>query len=166
MSDEKSKNETILTITNQHFECCGVPPQVNLKDGPTCYFENEHGEQVILQYDNKSKTCRMWHGDVGWEEPLKVVAFRGHPIVLFARTKKERDAEFKMNTQFDPGEEPRFPSKVNLELKEAMNKVLRKSYGKPRLTEEECEMLSNSPVLSKNECSVIISLWEMWHYED
>jgi hypothetical protein len=157
-----SKRETILTIANRHYECCGVPPKLDLDKGPTAYFENRYGEQVILQYDNKQKVCWMWHGDVGWEEPLKVVEFRGRPLVLFVRSRKEREAEFKMNKQLDLGDLLKTTEAEKQELRQPQNAVLRRIFGKPRLTDEECELVSDGPILSEQERNVIAGLWNIW----
>jgi hypothetical protein len=162
--DERPKHETILTITNRHYECCGVPPRLELGNGYTCYFENSYGEQIILQYDSKEKVCRMWHGDVGWEEPLKVVEFRGHPLVLFARSKEERDAEFKMNKQFDYGDLLKTSGEdEKREIRKHLYAACRKAFGKPRLTDEECECVTDGPMLSPDERDVIAALWRIWN---
>ena len=55
----------ILTIDNGHIKACGSPPKLTLGAGKwTCYFENIHGEQFIMQFDNNSDICRLWSGDV------------------------------------------------------------------------------------------------------
>ena len=164
--DEQSqerKGETILAIKNHHSECCGVPPALDLCNGLTCYFENAYGEQVIVHYDREEKVCRMWHGDVGWEEPLKVVEFRGHPLVLFARSREERETESKMNKQFDRGDLLKTTDAEKREIRQQMNAALRKIFGKPRLTDEECEFVSHGPMLSQDERAVIAALWKMWN---
>lgn len=161
---EQPKNETILTITNHHYEFCGVPPKLELNQGYTCYFENSYGEQIVLQYDREKKICRMWHGDVGWEEPLQVVEFRGHPLVLFVRSQQERKAEFKMNKQFDHGDLLKPSSEAEKrELREQVNAAYRKVFGKPRLTDEECEFVSHGPLLNQDERNVIAALWKLWN---
>jgi hypothetical protein len=36
------------------------------------YFENEHGDQWVLLYDNDQDIVYLYGGDCGWEIPLKV----------------------------------------------------------------------------------------------
>jgi hypothetical protein len=99
--------EVILTIRNHHIAECGAPPSLNEGAGQfLCYFVNQHGEQCIMQYDSTAKVCRLWMGDVGWEEELAVEEFRGKVLVRFTRTREERRSEFKMNKQFDHGLPP------------------------------------------------------------
>lgn len=166
MSDEsaapQTSKETILTIVNGHYDCCGVPPKLELGSHYTAYFENGYGEQILLQYDTEKKVCRLWHGDVGWEEELRVIEFRGRAVVVFARTPAEQKAEFRMNEQFNHGD--LFPpdEQRDAEVRKAMYAALRKIYGKPRLTDEECELLSNTPILNEDERRTIAALWQMW----
>src|SRR5262245_24167762 len=104
---ETTGNEVVLTIRNKHFEGCGKPPEVSPDRGRrTCYFENVHGEQFVIQFDRESGVCQLWAGDVGWGEELRVEEFRGHVIVRFARTRAERKADPRMNTQFAGLPEP------------------------------------------------------------
>jgi hypothetical protein len=131
---------------------------VRSSDEVTCYFENVHGEQFIMQFDRNTGTCRLWSGDVGWEEELRVEEFRGRVIVRFARTRAERTAEFKMNTQFDQ-DLPPTPEAEKAKIKKEINKVLRKMFGKPALTDEECEYVSHGPMLSQDEMDVIRAYW-------
>lgn len=65
---------TVLTIPNHHYDCCGKPPDLSAKAGYTAYFENDYGEQIVFQYDYKTKKGTLWHGDYGWEEPVQVMA--------------------------------------------------------------------------------------------
>jgi hypothetical protein len=158
VSEEK---EVILTIQNGHIKECGTPPKLSLYEGRwTCYFENIHGEQFIMQFDCNTNICHLWSGDVGWEEELRVEEFRGKVIVRFARTKAERDTEFKMNKQFDHGMPPA-PEAEKLKIKEGINKALRKVFGKPTLTDAECEYVSYGPILSQDEREVIRAYWNI-----
>jgi hypothetical protein len=158
VSDEK---ELILTIPNRHIEGCGTPPKLTLHEGKwTCYFENVHGEQFIVQFDHNTNICHLWSGDVGWEEELRVEEFRGRVIVRFARTRAERANEFKMNKQFDY-DLPPTPEAEKLKIKKEINKVLRKMFGKPALTDEECEYVSHGPILSQDEMEVIRAYWNI-----
>jgi hypothetical protein len=148
--------DVILTIHNSHIEECGTPPKLALKEGRfTCYFENIHGEQFIMQFDSATNICHMWSGDVGWEEELRVEEFRGRTIVRFARSKAERDAEFKMNKQFDHGDLLKSSPAEKQRIKDMVYDACRKAFGKPKLTTEECEYVSNCPQLSQDEVDVI-----------
>jgi hypothetical protein len=155
------ETEVILTIQNSHIEECGTPPKLTLGAGKwTCYFENVHGEQFIMQLDSNNNICHLWSGDIGWEEELRVEEFRGRVIIRFARTKAERDAEFKMNKQFDY-DLPSTPEPEKLNIKEELNKALRKIFGKPALTDAECEYVSHGPILSQDEREVIRAYWNI-----
>ncbi len=160
--------KTILTVFNSQIEECGNPPTLKAGNGKrTCYFENQYGEQNIIQYDPETKICRLWMGDVGWEEELHVEEFRGHPVVLFARSSEKRKRDFRMNRQFEwqsersasvsPAEKP--------EIKKQIYEALRKVWGKPRLTDEECERLSNMPTLNQYEMDFIRAFWNTLKYE-
>ena len=65
--------ETVLTVINKHIKQCGPPPNLTTGGKYTAYFENEHGEQLVFQFDKVSKTGILWHGDYSWEYPLDVV---------------------------------------------------------------------------------------------
>jgi hypothetical protein len=153
--------QVILTIKNTHIPECGTPPKLTLKEGKwSCYFENVHGEQFVMQFDLNTNICHLWSGDVGWEEELRVEEFRGRVIVRFARTEVERAAEFKMNKQFDI-DLPATPEAEKLKTRQAIYKVLRKVFGKPRLTDEECEYVSHTPILSQDEMEIIRAYWKV-----
>jgi hypothetical protein len=146
--------DVILTIHNSHIEESGTPPKLALKEGKfTCYFENIHGEQFIIQFDPATAICHLWSGDVGWEEELRVEEFRGRTIVRFARSKAERDAEFTMNKQF--ADLPKSSPAEKQKIKERVYDACRKAFGKPKLTTEECEYVLHRPQLSQDEVEVI-----------
>ncbi len=137
-----SRQKTILTIRNCHIPECGTPPTLGVKNGTyTAYFENQHGEQAVMQYDPTTKTARLLMGDVGWEEELKVVAFRGEPLVLFARSKQTRHEDSKLNKQFDGQQEMIENSTLTAaereSFKQRFNNALRQAFGKPRLSDAE-----------------------------
>jgi hypothetical protein len=113
-----------------------------------------------MQFDRDTNICHLWSGDVGWEEELRVEEFRGEVIVRFARAQAERDTESKMNKQFDH-DLPPMPEAERLELEKVRNKVLRKMFGKPPLTDEECEYVSHGPMLSREEREVITAYWSI-----
>ena len=78
---------TVLTVPNRHYECCGKPPDLNTKDGYTAYFENDYGEQIVFQYNYKSKQGKLWHGDFSWEEPLSVMG--GGTTMILSEEERE-----------------------------------------------------------------------------
>src|SRR5262249_13828584 len=109
--------EVILTIDNHHIEECSSPPRLTLQAGKwTCYFENIHGEQFVMQFDSSTNICHLWSGDVGWQEELRVEEFRGRVIVRFARGRAERDAVPRMNKQFEH-DLPPTPEHEQLEIR-------------------------------------------------
>jgi hypothetical protein len=154
-----AEKEIILTINNGHIEECGAPPRLTLGGGRwTCYFENVHGEQFIMQFDRNTDICRLWSGDVGWEEELRVEEFRDTVIVRFARTQVERAADSKMNKQL-ACDLPPIPDAEKAKIKKEARRVLRKAFGKPALTDEECEYLTHGPMLSEDEMDVVTAYW-------
>jgi hypothetical protein len=158
MSEQRG---AILTIKNGHIEECGTPPQLTLHGGKrTCYFENIHGEQFVMQFDPDANICQLWSGDVGWEEELRVEEFRGRVIVRFARNRAERDAEPKVNRQFSY-DLPAIPEAEKLKIKKEINQMLRKLFGKPALTDAECDYVSHGPILSQDEMGLIRAYWNV-----
>lgn len=157
-------NEPILVINNRHIAACGQSPQIELKGGNhyTAYFENAYGEQCLMQYDCQKREAQLWMGDVGWEEPLKVIEFRGKPVVLFVRPEAERRADSRMNKQFDGLESRTKEDATATMIRDAVHTVVRKVHGSPRLTDEECDRLSDGPILNQGERRTIEALWTMW----
>jgi hypothetical protein len=79
---------TVLTVPNGHYECCGKPPELRARDGCyTAYFENDCGEQIVFQYDYKSKKGTLWHGDYGWDEPVTVMG--GGTTMIMSEEERE-----------------------------------------------------------------------------
>lgn len=125
-----------MTIVNHHVAECGSPPLLK-DDKYTCYFQNMHGEQLIMQYCPRERVCMLYSGDAGWDEPLIVENFHGHMIVRYA---KRRESVFEHDGDFLVG-------------------VYRKLIGR-ELTREECDYLShNLCALGKDEMQVIRAYW-------
>lgn len=161
----------ILTVKNIHYECCGVPPALNVDvktSGRTCYFENDYGEQCLLHFDPKTKICRLWMGDVGWEEELRVEEFKGHVIVRFARTEEEREREFKMNKQFegrseflDKDRSPEQKKQEREEIRKGLHSAVKRVWGKKnKLTAEDCDYILHCPTLNQHEMGMIKAFYE------
>ena len=62
----------VLTVINRHSRDCGLPPNITAKDHYISYFENDYGEQLVYQYNRDTHKGTLWHGDIGWENPLIV----------------------------------------------------------------------------------------------
>lgn len=61
--------EEITTITNNHIEGCGEPPNIDFSEyGYVSYFENQYGEQAFILYDDDAEQLEFYMGDAGWEE--------------------------------------------------------------------------------------------------
>jgi hypothetical protein len=81
---EPSEKRLLFRVTNGHSSDCGSPPNI---DGDTphrrySYFQNEHGEQAIFEYNMETKTGTLWMGDAGWDEPQTVIGGRVPELVL------------------------------------------------------------------------------------
>lgn len=81
MDEEKG---IIFTVRNNHAPSCGTPPAVDTStQGKYCgYFENEHREQFIFEYDYDTKKATLWGGDIGWERPVSVTDPQKPNVVL------------------------------------------------------------------------------------
>ncbi|MFC1910282.1 hypothetical protein ACFLXC_03180 [Chloroflexota bacterium] len=112
--------ETVLTVPNHHTRICGKPPSLIAQDCYTGYYENQHGEQMIFQYDHDKKKALLWHGDSGWEEPLPVFA-GGCNLVLGEQERQWLSLVWKTATAHESRE---FHLHSALELVE----VLRQAY--------------------------------------
>ena len=62
-------SKPMFIAANAHAECSGPPPQINANDYRfSSFFTNEHGEQWIFVYDEKTDTGIFRGGDIEWEE--------------------------------------------------------------------------------------------------
>jgi len=71
----------VLLVLNHHIKSCGVPPELVAKDCYTGYFEGCCGDQLVFQYDRKTKIGTLWHGDCNWGKPVQVIDGKV-PLVL------------------------------------------------------------------------------------
>ena len=77
----------VLTVPNCHYECCGKPPDLKAGDCYVAYFENNCGEQIVFQYDFRSKKGTLWHGDYGWDIPVPVMG--GGTTMIMSKEERE-----------------------------------------------------------------------------
>jgi hypothetical protein len=62
----------VFTACNVHYDSCGTPPDVRKMKGKYYgYFENQHGEQWVLQFDAKADKGVLRGGDLGWDEVVE-----------------------------------------------------------------------------------------------
>lgn len=67
----------VLTVPNTHIPMSGKAPNLNASDFAYCsYFENDYGEQLVVVFD--MERAWLYHGDIGWKEPLELV--NGYPV--------------------------------------------------------------------------------------
>jgi len=72
----QAREHKVITVHNKHVESCGEPSDIVSKSGDgkyIGYFENQHGEQVVLVYDFEKKLGILRMGDAGWENEYTVV---------------------------------------------------------------------------------------------
>jgi len=89
MEEDKLKvwEGKVLTVPNFHYKCCGKPPDLNAGGCYTAYFENSCGEQIVFQYDFRSKKGTLWHGDYGWDMPVPVMG--GGTTMIVSKEERE-----------------------------------------------------------------------------
>ena len=61
----------VIEVHNTHSAECGTPPTIVKRSGDgqyVGYFENQFGEQWVVEIDRKSETGSLRGGDVGWEQ--------------------------------------------------------------------------------------------------
>ena len=70
----------VLSVENTHCDGCGRPPAiVKRQNGDphtyVGYFENQYGEQWVVEIDPKAKTGVLRGGDIAWERavPLREI---------------------------------------------------------------------------------------------
>jgi len=79
------KHETrVVEIHNIHAESCGLPPAICNSDPKMYYgyFENEHGEQWVVQIDPKAKRGTLRGGDIGWDTEVDITDGRASGVIL------------------------------------------------------------------------------------
>jgi hypothetical protein len=164
MSQEVSRpgvwEGTVLTVPNRHFECCGEPPDLNAEDGYTAYFENGYGEQLVFQYDYKSKKGALWHGDCGWDEPFPVMG--GGTTVIMSKEEREwLQLVWQVATR---GETKEFQLRSTLDLVNAYKAIYDGLLSRPEFTGDAFMQRSFSrhkKKLEKQAMALICQLTEM-----
>jgi hypothetical protein len=68
-------NVPLLEIETLHNEGCGTSPSILRRDSGSCYvgyFENEHGEQFVLEVNCETCFGVLQSGDSGWDHKIKI----------------------------------------------------------------------------------------------
>jgi hypothetical protein len=76
--------ERLFKVSNHHTASCGPTPAVD-GDAPGAYhgyFANQHGEQAIYVYDEKTGEATVRMGDAGWDNVYRVVDGRAEGLIL------------------------------------------------------------------------------------
>ena len=66
----------MITIANNHHEHCGESPVVSRDaNSPDYfgYFENQYGEQWMVQIDRDAGRGCLRGGDIGWDTEISIV---------------------------------------------------------------------------------------------
>ncbi len=120
---EESKLEVwegkVLTVPNFHYKCCGQPPDLNAGGCYTAYFENNCGEQIVFQYDHRSKKGTMWHGDYGWDKPVSVMG-GGSTMIMGKEEREWLQLVWRVATRIETRE---FQLRSNLDLVNAYKDI-------------------------------------------
>jgi hypothetical protein len=85
MSENKEPvchHEPLFTVTNSHFESCGVPKLVEDSDLKVYrgYFRNQHGEQWLYEHKYGERSGTIRGGDVNWNNVHKVHLAAPNPL--------------------------------------------------------------------------------------
>ncbi len=83
MADEKAQ-QVIFQAVNYHGKSSATPPFRNTAAPGRYYgyFENEHKEQFIFEYDYQTKTGNLWAGDYSWDKPVRVIEGDAPELIL------------------------------------------------------------------------------------
>lgn len=68
-------NVPLLEIDNLHNEGCGTSPSILRRDSGSCYvgyYENEHGDQFVLEVNCETGYGVLQSGDSGWDHKIKI----------------------------------------------------------------------------------------------
>jgi len=125
---------TVLTVPNYHYECCGKPPDLNAQhDGYTAYFENDYGEQIVFQYDYKTKKGTLWHGDYSWDHPVEVMG-GGTTMVMGNEEREWLRLVWRVATRRESKE---FQLRSSLDLTNAHKAIYEELLGNPEFADNK-----------------------------
>src|SRR6516225_1857100 len=87
MSEEEDSTEVLDCellpgIRNRMARNCGPPPKIDLSK-PHGYFENDWGEQGLMQFDLGTGVCRVWMGDCGWPREIRCEELNGRLLIRY-----------------------------------------------------------------------------------
>ena len=73
----------MFAVSNHHTAQAGNPPAIDGDQAGSYhgYFENRHGEQLVLVYRRDTGEGTLWGGDMGWE-PHPVVDGKVESLIL------------------------------------------------------------------------------------
>jgi len=135
----------VLTVPNCHYECCGKPPGLNSKDGYTAYFENKYGDQMMFQYNYKTKKGTLWHGDYGWDHPVEVMG-GGTTMIMGEEEQEWLRLVWRVATR---GESKEFQLRSSLDLVNAHKAIYEELLVHPQFADSK-DMLRHFTKTLKN----------------
>ena len=65
----------VFTVHNAHTRACGSPPGIEADPNDGLYrgyFENECGEQWVVEIDRGAKMGTLRGGDIGWDSTVPI----------------------------------------------------------------------------------------------
>jgi hypothetical protein len=77
-------SEFLFKASNHHTASCGPSPTVDgdVPDAYYGYFANQHGEQSIYVYDEKTGEATVRMGDAGWDNVYPIVDGRAEGLIV------------------------------------------------------------------------------------
>ncbi len=81
-------NDIVFIAKNAHCADSGTPPALVKEadsDAYVGYFENEHGEQWLVEIDRQNKSGTLRGGDIGWERQIEIVDGQVDPDLIIGR---------------------------------------------------------------------------------
>jgi hypothetical protein len=70
-----SHKSLVIAVQNAHVPACGRPPAIQADPSDRVYrgyFENELGDQWVVEIDREAKTGTLRGGDVGWDHKVSI----------------------------------------------------------------------------------------------
>ena len=102
LSEDKSP-QVIFQAVNYHGSSSETPPyrSTDVTGRYYGYFENEHREQFIFEYEYHTKTASLWAGDYSWEKPVRVIDGNAPELILSEAERLWLHACWKAATTFE-----------------------------------------------------------------